>query len=93
MTKEKIVFISAGFEQIMCSAGTQSLVQNVTTMIRDNANARNRNGGDGFYAKNRIDLAGRKYRCKRALGFVCTTDRASCIAESEDKALTSAVHA
>ena len=89
MAKElEIEFFSAGFEQILTSAGVMSAVQSATYGIRDRANANNTHGGSGFYSGTRI---GRAYGSQRALGFVYTTDRKSCIAEAEDKALSGAV--
>ena len=89
MAKEiEIEFFSEGFEQILTSAGVMSAVQSATNGIYQRANANNSRGGDGFHSGTRI---GRAYGSQRALGFVYTTDRASCIAEAEDKALSGAV--
>ena len=84
----EIEFISAGFEQILTSAGTMSAVQSATNNIYARANANNERGGTGFHSGTRI---GRAYGSQRALGFVYTTDKDSAIAESEDKALSRAV--
>ena len=84
----EIEFISAGFEQILTSAGIMSAVQSATNNIYARANANNERGGTGFHSGTRI---GRAYGSQRALGFVYTTDKDSAIAESEDKALSRAV--
>ena len=89
MAKElEIEFFSAGFEQILTSAGVMSAVQSATYGIRDRANANNTHGGSGFYSGTRI---GRAYGSQRALGFVYTSDKKSAQAEAEDKALSGAV--
>ena len=89
MAKEiEIEFFSKGFEQILTSGGVMSAVQDATNGIWARANANNTHGGTGFNSGTRI---GRAYGSQRALGFVYTTDRNSCIAEAEDKALSGAV--
>lgn len=89
MAKEiEIEFFSEGFEQILTSGGVMSAVQEATNGIYQRANANNNHGGTGFHSGTRI---GRAYGSNRALGFVYTTDRASQIAEAEDKALSEAV--
>ena len=85
----EIEWISEGFEKILCASGTMSAVKASTDRIRSNANANNRRGGNGFHSGTRL---GRAFGSQRALGFVYTTDRQSRIAESEDKALSKAVH-
>ena len=87
-TDIEIEFFSPGFAQILTSAGTMSAVESVTSAIRTRANANNMRGGTGFHSGTRI---GHAYGSQRALGFVYTTDKKSCIAESEDKALSEAV--
>ena len=84
----EIEFFSEGFEQILTSAGVMSAVESATNGIYQRANANNTRGGDGFHSGTRI---GRAYGSQRALGFVYTTDKASRIAEAEDKALSGAV--
>mgnify|MGYP006923295573 CR=1 FL=1 len=79
---------SEGFEQILTSGGVMSAVESATNGIYQRANAANTRGGNGFHSGTRI---GRAYGSQRALGFVYTTDRKSCIAEAEDKALSGAV--
>lgn len=80
-----------GFEEILCNGGVQGLVAEATDMIQARANANNTRGGKGFGAGTRIGYAGKAFRSQRALGFVYTTDHASCVAESEDKALSRAL--
>ena len=84
----EIEFFSEGFEQILTSSGTMSVVQSTTEQIRSRANANNTHGGSGFGSGTRIGTA---YGSQRALGFVYTTDKKSQIAEAEDKALSGAV--
>ena len=78
----------SGFEEILSSAGTMSVVQSTTSTIKERANANNTHGGKGFYSGTKI---GRAFGSERALGFVYSSDRKSAIAESEDKALSRAV--
>ena len=77
-----------GFEAILCSEGTRTVVQQHAERICNAANANNTRGGAGFRSATRL---GRAYGSQRALGFVYTTDEKSRIAESEDKALSRAV--
>ena len=84
----EIEFFSSGFTQILTSGGTMAAIQSATNGIRERANMNNTHGGQGFYSSTRIGTA---FGCSRALGFVYTTDRESCIAEAEDKALSGAV--
>lgn len=84
----EIEFISEGFEQILTSSGTMSVIQSETDRIRMKANANNKRGGQGFHSGTRIGTA---YGSRRCLGFVYTTDKNSQIAEAEDKALSKAV--
>ena len=84
----EIEFISSGFEQILTGSGVQNVVQSETEAICSRANAANARGGEGFNSNVKLTHA---YRSNRYVGFVGTTDRASMIAESEDKALSGAV--
>jgi hypothetical protein len=84
----EIAFISAGFEQILTGSGVQNVVRSETEAICSRANAANARGGEGFDSNVKLTHA---YRSNRYVGFVGTTDRASMIAESEDKALSGAV--
>ena len=84
----EIEFISEGFEQILTGSGVQNVVYEQTNAICARANAANSRGGEGFESNVKLTHA---YRSNRYVGFVGTTDRASMIAESEDKALSGAV--
>lgn len=87
MADVRIVFKSEGFRQILLSDGCRDLVQSTTEEIKNKANANNTRGGDGFEASTMVG----GYGGGRWIGFVSTTDNASRIAESEDKALTRAI--
>ena len=84
----EVEFISEGFEQILTGSGVQGVVTEQTNAICARANAANSRGGEGFQSNVKLTHA---YRSNRYVGFVGTTDRASMIAESEDKALSGAV--
>ena len=84
----EIEFISEGFEQILTGSGVLSVVQSETESICSRANAANTRGGEGFQSNVKLTHA---YRSNRYVGFVGTTDKASMMAESEDKALSGAV--
>ena len=86
--KITIEWVHEGFEAILCDAGTQAKVAEVTNTICSRANANNSRGGTGFDSGTKL---GRAFGSQRALGFVYTTDRNSRIAEAEDKALSKAV--
>lgn len=90
MAKEvtEIEFFSEGFEQILTSDGTMSVVKSAAESIRARANSNNTRGGKGFWAGNKVAKA---YGSQRALGFVYTADDKAAIAEAEDKALSGAV--
>jgi len=87
MADVRIVFKSEGFRQILLSDGCRDLVQSTTEEIKNKADANNTRGGDGFEASTMVG----GYGGGRWIGFVSTTDNASKIAESEDKALTRAI--
>ena len=87
MADVRIVFNSDGFKQILLSDGCRDLVQSTTEEIKNKADANNTRGGDGFEASTMVG----GYGGGRWIGFVSTTDNASKIAESEDKALTRAI--
>ena len=86
MKVDKIKFKSEGFKEILNSGGVQGLVETHTSAICARANA-NLN----------VDSVGFKYRvfqgssADRWVGVVYTTDHASCVAETEEKALSRAV--
>lgn len=87
MKLKKIVFLQTGFKAILNSSGCQNVIYQKTKQICDEANSNNTRGGNGFnYRVIRGSTA------KRWLGFVNVTDIESSIAETEDKALTRAVH-
>lgn len=83
----KIQFVDQGFKDILNSSGCQNVVYQNTKRISDEANGNNKRGGDGFTYK---VIKGSK--AKRYIGFVYSQDIESTTAESEDKALTRAVH-
>lgn len=87
MSRTRIEFISEGFNQIMCTAETVSLISSTCERIASGANAAY--NGDGF-SSNTITGSRNRY-AGRTLGFVSSTDRASAIAEAEDKVLSQAV--
>lgn len=84
----RIEFNSEGFRQILFSEGTRQVVSDTAETICAEANANNARGGTGFESST---IPG-GYGGGRYIGFVKTTDNASMVAESEDKALTRAVH-
>lgn len=84
----RIEFIGEGFGEILRSAGTQELITSVTEEIGSKANSNNSRGGKGFSTS--VEQSGR-YKNRRWVGFVSTTDKQSKIAETEDGALTRAV--
>lgn len=85
----RLEFNSDGFREILTGSGVKELISGQVDAIRDRANA---NMGpaesEGFYG--RTVMGG--FGGGRWVGFVGTTDMATMIAESEDKALTKAVH-
>ena len=80
-------FNKAGFRQILLSECCHQVVQEVTDEICTRANENNDRGGEGFRANTQVG----GYGGGRWIGFVSSTDKASKIAESEDKSLTRAV--
>ena len=82
MADVRIEFNSEGFRQIFNSDGCEELVRNTAEGIAERANANS--GLDSFRAS--TVKAGTRW-----IGFASTTDKASMIAESEDKALTGAI--
>lgn len=83
----RIKFISSGFKEILCSGEVHDLVSQASEQIQSRANANNSRGGDGFSANTWMG----NYGGGRWVASVTTTDRASRIAEAEDKALSRAV--
>lgn len=84
----RIEFIGEGFGEILRSEGTRNLVQDTVDRIGDKANANNTRGGEGF--RKSVEQSTR-YKNRRWVGFVSTTDQKSVIAETEDGALTGAI--
>jgi hypothetical protein len=84
----RIEFVGEGFGEILRSDGTRDLVQSVTDEIGANANANNSRGGTGF--RTSVEQSGR-FKNRRWIGFVSTTDKNSVIAETEDGALSRAI--
>ena len=84
-----IEFNKDGFRQILMSGETKALIESQVDAIKARADAE-LNGTDskGFNAK----VVQGSYGGGRWLGFVGTSDLATMIAESENKALTKAVH-
>ena len=78
----RLEFNSEGFEQILMSEECHELVQGYAEDIAEKANANS--GLDSFKATS--EKAPTRY-----IGFASSSDKASFIAESEDKALTRAL--
>lgn len=83
----RIQFISAGFKEILCGGGVQEAVTEAAATIQARANGNNTRGGEGFQTETWMGGYGGGRWC----ASVYTSDRKSCIAESEDKALSRAV--
>lgn len=88
MKETKIEFISDGFHDILCSDGVKELVTETASRIQSEANAGIEGESEGF--SNKTWMGG--YGGGRWVASVSTTDKASIIAESENKALSKAVH-
>ena len=84
----RIEFVGEGFAEILRSEGTRELVQGITDNIANKANANNARGGKGFSKS--VEPSAR-FKNRRWVGFVSTTDKESVIAETEDGALTGAI--
>lgn len=80
----RIEFNSDGFSALLKSDETRSMIETHANAIKDRADAYI-NGGEGFNANT-------KMMGTRWVGLVGTTDMETMIAESEQKALTKAVH-
>lgn len=87
MSEMKIEFISDGFKAILNSEGVKAAVQAAADDIKERANANIDGNSEGFSSK--VWTGG--YGGGRWVGSVTTTDFASMVAESEDKALSKAV--
>ena len=83
----RLQFISEGFRQILTSSEVQALVSETADNIKARADANITEESDGF--KSRTWLG--NYGGGRWIGSVSTTDKASMIAEAENKALSKAV--
>ena len=86
----KLKFVPEGFEAILCSEGARAACEEAGGAIQARANA-NLNDADseGYAMSSRTVTA---YGSLRNMTFVYTTDKASIIAEAEDKALSKAVY-
>lgn len=83
----KIEFKSEGFQAILNSEGVRGLIEAKTEAVCGRANANLEVESVGY--KSNVIQGNR--RTERWLGFVYTTDHASMVAETEDKALSRAV--
>ena len=86
-SETRLAFNSDGFRELLLSEGVKELVSTAAEEIQNKADANNTRGGEGF--RSTVQVGG--YGGGRWIGFVSTTDKASEIAESEDKALTRAI--
>ncbi|MBQ9703915.1 MAG: hypothetical protein IJV68_05160 [Clostridia bacterium] len=86
MKQVEIKFISDGFKAILQSDGTKALVASAAEKIQASANSGVE--GDGFTAKTWMG----GYGGGRWIASVTSADRAAAVAESENKALSKAVH-
>lgn len=83
----RIEFNTDGFREILMGDGVKDAVESVTTDIQERANGNLTEESEGFRAS--VWQGG--FGGGRWIGTVSTTDLASKIAESEDKALSRAV--
>ena len=85
----RVEFNSDGFRQLLLSGEVKDLISGHVDAIKARADA-SLNGAEsqGFNAK----VEQGNYGGGRWVGFVGTSDLATVVAESEDKALTKAVH-
>ena len=92
----KIQFISEGFRDILQTAGTQQVVQEVTESIKQNCVANfaavSLDGTDAESAfHTEIKQANSAAYKGRFIGFVSTADPYAVLAETEDKIMTRAL--
>lgn len=87
MKQTKIEFISAGFREVLLSEGVRDLVDEAATQIQQRADANLQEASEGF--EKTVMVGG--FGGGRWVGFVQTTDAASCRAEAEYNALSGAV--
>ena len=86
----KLEFVPEGFEAILCSEGARAACEEAGGAIQARANAyMNDADSEGYAMSSRTVTA---YGSLRSMTFVYTTDKASIIAEAEDKALSKAVY-
>ena len=85
----KIEFVSEGFQAILTSSGTASLVSSAAKKIQAEANSKIKGDSSGFGL---MEKTAQAYGEPRAIALVYTTDQASGEAEAEEKALSGAVH-
>lgn len=86
-TEMQIQFKSEGFRKILTGSGVQGAVASATDAIQARANANIHEESEGF--SSHVWMGG--YGGGRWVGSVNTTDYASMVAETEDKALSRAV--
>lgn len=91
----KIEFISDGFRDILQTAGTQTVVQEVTESIRQNCVANyaavSPDGVDADVFNTEVKQATAAQYKGRFIGFVSTSDPYAVAAETEDKIMTRAL--
>ena len=91
----KIEFISDGFRDILQTAGTQTVVQEVTENIRQNCVANyaavSPDGVDTDVFNTEVKQATAAQYKGRFIGFVSTSDPYAVAAETEDKIMTRAL--
>lgn len=85
----RIELNSDGFAALLTSSEVKSMIEGYTNDIKTRADAYISGDSEGFNAK--VEQA-RKYKEGRWVGVVGTSDYATLIAESEQKALIKAVH-
>lgn len=85
----RIEFISEGFHQVLTSGETKALIEGHADAIKARADA-NLNGAESEGFNEKVVMGG--YGGGRWVGIVGTSDLATVITESENKALTKAVH-
>ena len=90
MSIERIEFNSDGFAAFLKSDGVRSLIEGHTNAVKGRADAYIAGESQGFNSSVK-EAHSPKYG-GRWVGTVGTSDRATVIAESENKALTKAVH-
>lgn len=84
----KLEFVPEGFKAILCSEGARAACEEAGGAIQARANANLNAESEGYAMSSRTVTA---YGSLRNMTFVYTTDKASIIAEAEDKALSKAV--